>query len=349
MLDSRFLRVCVTALGLLPGLASADTVLKIATLAPEGTTWMREMRAGADDVGKKTSGRVKFKFYPGGIMGDDASVLRKMRVGQLQGGAFPGLALATVYPDAQLYSLPLLFRDYGEVDYVRQKMDATLKKGLEDAGFVPIGFTEGGFAYLLSKRHILTQEDLKQSKVWVPEGDIVNTAAFQAGGVTPVPLPFADVYTGLQTGLLDTVATLPTAAIAFQWHTKIKTLTDLPLAYVLGILVVNKKNFDEISPEDQQAVRTAMDAAFARLNTLNRSDNENARGALRKQNIDFVGLEPDEQKRWQDFANKAIDNLKDKGVYSPALLDQLRGHLLTYRAQKAAGLKPTADLPCCKK
>ena len=260
-----FCRLLLTAAALLtaaPG--HAVTTLKIATIAPDGTTWMREMRAGADEVDKQTQGRVKFKFFPGGIMGDDGSVLRKIRIGQLQGGAFAGGSLSAIYPDAQLYSLPMLFRSYAEVDYARERMDSTLRKGLEDAGFVPIGFTEGGFAYLFSKQTINSQNDLKKTKIWVPEGDLVSTTAFQSAGVAPVPLPFADVYTGLQTGLLDTVATLPTAAIAFQWHTKLKTFVDVPLIYVIGVLAINRTSFEQISPEDQAVVRKVMAEAIAR-------------------------------------------------------------------------------------
>lgn len=339
-------RAWLAAILLASPLAQAETTtLKIATLAPDGTTWMREMRAGADEIEKRTEGRVKFKFFPGGIMGNDASVLRKIRVGQLHGGAFASPSLSTIFPDAQIYSLPLLFRNYGEVDYVRQKMDDTLRKGMEDAGLMPIGLTEGGFAYLLSQRKIASQDDLRKSKVWVPEGDMVNTAAFQSAGVTPVPLPFADVYTGLQTGLLDTVATLPTASIAFQWHTKVKTMTDFPVTYVLGVLAINKKSFDELGPEDQKIVRSVMDAAFLRLNKLNRTDNEGAREALRKQGIEFITLSAEEQKRWQQFANDAIDQLKDKGVYTPSLLEELRGYLMAYRASAAGGKSGG----CCNK
>nr|UXE46170.1 hypothetical protein Hi04_10k_c5801_00028 [uncultured bacterium] len=315
----------------LPALAD-NVTLKIATTAPDGTAWMREMRAGADDIDHRTDGRVKIKYFPGGVMGNADSVLRKIRVNQLQGAAFVGANLSSVYPDAQIYSLPLLFHNLGEVDYVRSHMDATLKKGIEDAGFVALGFAEGGFAYLLSQHKIASQEDLKKSKVWVPEGDVVNSAAFQAAGVTPVPLPFADVYTGLQTGLLDTVASPATAAIAFQWHTKVKTLTDYPVTYVLGMMVINKKSFDDVSPADQQVVRDSMDAAFTRLNKITRQDNESARDALKKQGIEFITLSADEQKRWQDFANTAIEQLKDKNVYSPEMLEQLRSELASYRS-----------------
>ncbi|MGH8453223.1 MAG: TRAP transporter substrate-binding protein DctP [Nevskiales bacterium] len=318
------------------GAAQADTTFKIATIAPDGTTWMKEMRAGAEEVEKQTQGRVKFKFYPGGIMGNDASVLRKMRIGQLHGAAITGNSLSEIYPDAQLYSLPLLFRSYAEVDYVREKMDPTLRKGMEDAGLVPIGFTEGGFAYLFSQRSVTSQDELRKCKIWIPETDIVNNTAFQTAGVSPVPLPFADVYTGLQTGLLDTAVTLPTAAIAFQWHTKLKTFTDIPLSYIVGVLAINKKSFDSLTPADQAIVRKVMAEAFARLNKLNRQDNDSARNALRKQGLEFNTLSPDEREKWQKFADESILKLKDRGVYSPALLEDLRNHLRYYRTQVGA-------------
>jgi TRAP-type C4-dicarboxylate transport system substrate-binding protein len=312
--------------------AQAAVTFKIATLAPDGTTWMKEMRSGAEQVELQTEGRVKLKFYPGGIMGNDASVLRKMRIGQLQGAAITGNSLSEIYPDAQLYSLPLLFRSYAEVDYVREKMDPILRKGLEDAGLVPIGFSEGGFAYLFSQRSVTSQDELKKCKIWLPENDLVNSTAFQTAGVTPVPLPFADVYTGLQTGLLDTAVTLPTAAIAFQWHTKLKTFTDLPLSYIVGVLAINRKSFEQLTPADQAAVRKVMAEAFERLNKLNRQDNDNARAALKKQGLEFNSLSPEERDRWQKFADEAILKLKDSGVYSPALLEELRGYLRSYRS-----------------
>ncbi len=338
---TRFLFRCgLLAAACLAPAAQAATTFKIATLAPDGTTWMKEMRAGAEEVERLTEGRVKFKYYPGGVMGNDASVLRKMRIGQLHGAAITGNSLSEIYPDAQLYSLPLLFRSYAEVDYVRGKMDSTLRKGLEDAGLVPIGFTEGGFAYLFSQRQVASQDDLKKCKIWLPENDLINTTAFQTAGVAPVPLPFADVYTGLQTGLLDTVVTLPTAAIAFQWHTKLKTFTDHPLSYLIGVLAINKKVFEQLTPEDQATVRTVMAKAFERLNKLNRQDNENAREALRKQGLEFNTLSPVERQKWQAFADESIVKLKGAGVYTPALLEQLRGHLMHYRSLAAAGTAP---------
>src|SRR5689334_20951765 len=141
-------KLAALAFALLGALGSADaaTTIKIATVAPDGTAWMKEMRAGAEAVKKDTADRVEIKFYPGGVMGDEATVLRKVKIGQLQGGAFTGGEISGVDPDAQLYSLPFLFRDQAEVEAVRAKLDDKVKASFESNGFVALGLSGGGFA-----------------------------------------------------------------------------------------------------------------------------------------------------------------------------------------------------------
>ncbi len=169
MPSSRFLLLFVFAgLLALPGSAPART-LKIATVVPEGSAWVKEMRQVGKEIEQKTQGRVRFKFYPGGVMGNDKTVLRKIRAGQLQGGAFTSGALAQIYPDIDLFGLPLVFRSYAEVDYVRARMDEALIAGLERAGFVALAITDGGFAYLMSQRPMRQVSDLSGAKVWTQE------------------------------------------------------------------------------------------------------------------------------------------------------------------------------------
>ena len=122
---------------------------KIATISPDGTRWMNMMRAAANDIKSQTNGRVRFKFYPGGVMGNDSSVMRKIRIGQLHGAAFTGGGLAEAYPDIAIYGLPMLFANLAEVDYVRARMDKVFEAGMEDAGFVNFGIVEGGFAMFM--------------------------------------------------------------------------------------------------------------------------------------------------------------------------------------------------------
>jgi len=334
---SRLLVTLTATLLLTLTATAAATTLKIATLAPDGTSWMKMMRQGAEEISQRTAGRVKLKFYPGGVMGNTGSVLQKMRIGQLQGGAFTGSDLSTVYPDAQLYSMPLVFRTYEEVDYVRQRMDDTLVRGLADHDMVVLGISNGGFAYIMCEKPLRTLGDLKGQKVWTPEGDILTGAMFESAGVSPIPLPVADVYTGLQTGLLDTVAGIPTGIIAFQWYTSVTHLTDVPLMFLSGMLTIDSKAFDRIKADDQEIVRAVMGNIFSKLDAINRADNESARTALQNQGIVFVHPDAAQQDNWESMAKQVRETLIRRAKYTPALVEEMLGHIEDYRSRRGSG------------
>ncbi|WP_428633687.1 TRAP transporter substrate-binding protein DctP [Sedimenticola sp.] len=307
------------------------TTLKIATLAPDGTSWMKMLRSGAEEVEQRTEGRIKLRFYPGGVMGNDNSVLRKIHIGQLHGGAITAGGLAAIYPDIQLYSLPFLFRSFDEVDYVRKQMDPILIHGLEQAGFISYGISEGGFAYLMSQLPLARVEELQQRKIWSPEGDQISLSAFRSIGVSPVPLPLTDVLTGLQTGLIDTVGSSPVGAIALQWHTRIKHVADIPLIYLYGTLVIHEKALKKIAPGDQAILKAVMEARFQQINAKNRQDNLGARAALQQQGIQFYQPMDGERASWQQLIDKVEANLKQENRLDPALVQQLQQLLDSYR------------------
>jgi TRAP-type C4-dicarboxylate transport system substrate-binding protein len=322
----------------LPAVAPARA-LKIATVAPDGSAWMNQMRQVGKEIEQRTQGRVRFKFYPSGIMGNDKTVLRKIRAGQLQGGAFTSGALAQVYPDIELYGMPLVFSNYGEVDYVRSRMDAQMVAGLGRAGFIALAITDGGFAYLMSQRPMREVGDLSGAKVWAQEGDVMSETAFAIAGVSPVQLSLADVYTALQTGLIDTVAAPAMGAIALQWHTKVKYLTDVPLTYLTGALVIDAKVFGKLTPDDQHVVREAVNAAAQRLDADSREGEQSARKALRGQGIEFVtAAAPEEVERWHDIAREALVALRERQIYSDVMIDEIKRLRDEYRSQPRAEL-----------
>jgi len=318
---------------LLPGIACAS-VFKIATLSPEGSYWMKVMRAGADEVAQKTNNRVQIKFYPGGVMGDDMAVLRKIRIRQLQGGAITLGAVSNFFPDSQVYSLPMLFRNLDEVTYVRSKLDTAILQGLEQNGLVSFGLVEGGFAYIMSFKPVKSVAELRASKAWVPSSDELAMEAVKAYDVQPIPLPLGDVLTGLQTGLIDTVAAPPIATIALHWHTQVRYLTDMPLLYSTGLLIIDKTAFNKLSKQDQQIMRDVMGRVFSEIDHQNRIDNESAFAAIRSQGIELVKPDPNQLQEWRRYAEAATGRLIESGKISKDIVRAIKQHLNDFRIQQ---------------
>lgn len=307
----------VTFLFLLLAAPAAAVTLKLGTLAPEGSAWMNEMRRGAAEIKERTAGRVEFKLYGGGVMGNEKSMLRKIRIGQLHGGAFTGGGLAEIYPEMSLYGLPLLFDSLAEIDAVRAEFDPLLRAGLEKQGFASFGFAEGGFALLMGNRPIARLDDLKGQKLWVPEGDTVTSAVMEELGLSPISLPISDVLTGLQTGLVHIVGVSPIGALAFQWHTKVKYVTDAPMAYLCAVLIIDRKVYDQIDEADRQVVREVMERVYRGFNQQNRADEAVAVATLRKQGLSFVTPQPGEVALMRERAEMAIARLGAEGAFSP--------------------------------
>lgn len=326
MKTGRLLLAAIAMLLLNSSIANAR-VFKIATISPDGTFWMQEMRAGAEEIKNKTQDRVEFKFYPGGVMGNDESVLRKIRIGQLQGGAVTASSMTPIAPDITIYELPYLFDSLEQVDYVRSRMDEELISGLEQKGFISFGLAEGGFSYMMSDEPLQSVAEVRSKKVWVPPNHDVGEAVFSSAGVSPVPLPLSDVLTGLQTGLIDTIITSPIAAIALQWHTKINYVMDEPLTYFSALLVIDKKAFNKLNDEDRETVRSVMSDVFKRINDQNRKDNAAAKQALMNQGIQFVRLRPDAAKEWREVGDRAIKMLEKQNKYSKKAYSDLMKYL----------------------
>jgi TRAP-type C4-dicarboxylate transport system substrate-binding protein len=324
-------RILITLLALVStGIANAAT-LKIATVTPEGSQWMDDMRAGAKEIKERTDGRVQIKLYGGGVMGNDSKVLGKMRIGALQGGAFTPSALATIYPDLNLYGLPMVFNSEEEATYVRKTMDAKLMAGLEEAGLVNFGFAAGGFAIVMSNTPITTLDDLKGKRVWVPEGDTISYQAMQALSLAPMTLPLTDVLTGLQTGLIDIVGISPIGALVLQWHTKIKYITELPLVYTLGFMAIQKKAFDKLSVDDQQVVREVMTGIYEKFDSSNLVDNRGARDALLNAGIESVAYDEAELDRIREVLDTTIRTMGEEGRFSIDLYEEMLTLVEEYR------------------
>lgn len=298
--------VLLSTVSVVIALSGHATTFKIATTAPDGTALMVELREAANVVEERTDGSVKFKFYTGGVMGDDFTVKRKIRARQLHGGIVQTSVYTNDLPNLNLYSLPMLFRDHKEVAAVRSKLDSSLMAELEDVGVVPIGFTAVGFAYAMGTKRMDTIQEIRRSKVWTPKDDKVSEQYLKGFGITPIPLPVGDVLTGLQTGLIDTIASPPVAAIALQWHTQVKYMLDIPLQYVYTIYSIDQRMFNRLSESHQEVVLSEMNSALTRAEKQLLEDHDEAIEVMLEQGVELITPDSDALAEWQKLSQDAI-------------------------------------------
>ncbi|HIJ78763.1 MAG: TRAP transporter substrate-binding protein DctP [Desulfobulbaceae bacterium] len=255
-------------------------LFKIATLAPEGSVWVKHFENFTREIAEKSNGEIGFKIYMGGVMGDDRAMYRKMRIGQLQGGGFTMTGISEVVPDFRVMGIPFLMKTYDEVDRVSKSLFPIFQKEFADNGLVLLAMTEVGFIYTMSTEPMTTLAELRRRKCWAPDNDLVSRAYLEDLGVTPVPLAIPDVLPSLQTGLINTVFNGFYGSIIMQWFTSTKYIIDVPFGYAYGGLVFSKEAYDKLPPDYVVLMREQAEKHFAGLLVDTRKSNDEAFSVL---------------------------------------------------------------------
>lgn len=320
---------CLAAL-LAMGTASAQVTLKLATLAPEGSIWMQAIHDAKTEIEEVTGGAVKVKVYPGGIMGSEKDVLFKIKTGQLQGGGFMGYAIGRICPDASALMFPMVFRNYEEVDAVLEKMRPDLEGNARENGFETMSWTEVGFSYAYSVKSIASLEDLRRTKVWGLDSPMLEEL-FRAGNISSIPANVTDVLTALQTGSLETVFGPPTAAVAVQWHTKVRYYNTMRLTYAIGGVFLSSDGWARVPPQYQAVVKAAFDKSCRRLTPKVRKSDVEALEFMHSQGVVAIEETPELRATFEQIAAEAL--LKVKGtVFSAKIWDLLQQALQDVRS-----------------
>jgi TRAP-type C4-dicarboxylate transport system substrate-binding protein len=251
----------------------------------------------------------------------------------LHGGVFTPSTFHAIYPDLSIYGLPLLFESDDEANYVRKQFDGRLLQGLWEAGFVSFGFSATGFAYIMSNEPVDELGDLHGKRAWVPENDTMSSAAMKALGAAPILLPLKDVFTALQTGWLDIISVSPIAAVILQFYAQVKYITDVPLVYTMGLMVIDKKTFGKINAPDQSIVTEVMARFFCHFDKANLIDNKEAYEALLRSGIQSVAVNVDEMQKIRAIIEASNRQLAEQGFFSKTLYEDLLDHIEDYRSQ----------------
>jgi TRAP-type transport system periplasmic protein len=311
----------------LPSNASADdapagkTVLRVATLAPKGSSWMRVFDAWNNSLKQRTGGRLELHFYAGGAAGDERDAVRKMRAGQIDAAAVTTMGLGQIVRSSLVLQAPGVCHSYARIDAVRSKLAAEFEGQFDAAGFKLLGWGDAGEGRVFSNRPVLTPQDMQQTRMWSWRDDPTWQSVLEAAGVNGVALGLPEVYPALRTNRIDAFPGTSIAAVAFQWYTKATHVTREPRAIVVGATVIKKEKVEALAPDLKQALLETSEAAHRALAKAIRQDDQKAFDAILKRGVQAVSLAKHE-KSWSDVLQKARQSLVGK-LYPAELLKRV--------------------------
>jgi TRAP-type C4-dicarboxylate transport system substrate-binding protein len=314
---------------------AADKQLRIGTLAPKNSLYHRQLMEVGEAWRNAQGGSARYLVYPDGSQGGETDMVRRMRIGQLQGGLLSVVGLREIEPSiAALQNMPLMFKSWEEVDYVREKMRPAMEKKFLDKGFVVLAWGDAGWVRFFSKEAAVRPDDYKKMKFFAWASETEQQEIMKSLGYTPVPLETADILPSIQTGMINAVPSTPYFALATQVYNTAPNMLDLNWAPIVGALVVTRKAWDEMTPEAQAIVRETGQKAGAQLRAKARQEVDEAVDAMKKRGLLVNKPNAEQMKEWNDLADRLYPRIRGKLVPAETF-DEVLGHLKVYRAGKA--------------
>ena len=333
----RWLRLlALLSLSLRTPAGAAPMTVTLGTLAPEGTSYHRSLLEMREKGRKAPGGGVNLRIYAGGKMGGDAKMVSQLRLGALDAALLTATGLSEIEPAvAGLQSIPMLFRSLDEVDFIGRKLQPTLDKRMEKAGFVVLFWTDAGWIRFFSKEPVITPEDLKKVKLFSWAGDATYTQLWKSAGFQPVPLETADIVPMLDTGLISCVPMPPFVALATQVYSRAPHLLEVNWAPMAGALVIRKKVWDKIPSEAKQTLRQAAEEAGKSNKAQGRAESDKTVAVMKEKGVTVHTVSPELEADWRKAAE--VFYPKIKGTLVPAdVFDEVEWLLHGYRASQAA-------------
>lgn len=305
--------------------------IKFATMAPEGSPWCNTMADFADEVQENSNGKVKFKIYAGGVKGDERATIDLIRVGNLHAGGYIGPGLNGILPEARIFDLPMLFKSKEEVDFVLDELFDDFQNRFSQNGFHLLAWANAGFVNVFSTEKIENFDDLKRAKILELKNDDISNITMKALDLNTYKIDLINVLQSLSTGMINTTYAPAYGGMALQWHRHQKYFLDINLAYSIGAIVISKKMWEKISPENQKMMTELAAKHFKKLRKTINDVNEKSKETIKNQGLKVLVF-------------KDIDKLKSASlkarqmgigkVYSKELLDKVEGLLSEFRDKK---------------
>ena len=331
---ARIVALSVLVLLALPVSTGAQRI-KMATLSPEGSPWDTILERMGSQWSQGTDGRVSLQIYPGGVAGDEPDIIRKMKIGQYQAAAISVAGLADIHKDFTVFEIPLFYRDFDEMAAVLENLTPRLSQSLDEKGFHLLGWGYVGWVYFFITEPVATVQDMQALKILTLAGDETLVQWWRRNGFQPVALAATDILTGLKTGMVDAVTMPPLYAMQMQFYKSAPYMADLPLAPMMGAILISKRSWNRISAADQQALEKAAQAAQAQIFDQIPKLDETAIALMKGQGMTVLEINGSEHaEAWLEAAERFANDMR--GTIVPVeVFDAAEAARAKHRAQSA--------------
>jgi TRAP-type transport system periplasmic protein len=315
------------------GPASAQVVIKLGTLAPEGSPWHSALLKIQQRWSEISGGKVTLRIYAGGVAGDEPDMIRKMKIGQLHAAALTTAKLRTVVPDLEAAAFPLLVRDDDELDFVTSRIRQGLEQQLEAKGYKVLTWASAGWVHFFSKQAVISPDDMRERKLFFWGSDTTYIDLLKNSGFNPVGLAVTDLLPSLQTGLVDTFGAPPTLSLAFQWFALAPHMSTLRWQPLQSVTLITTRKWEEIPEELRGPLAQAAEEVGRSLQTETRALEEKAISVMKEHGLTVHEVPPDVYAQWQKLVQeKGYPTFVGKR-FSKEMYDKVLSAIEEYRAK----------------
>ena len=306
--------------------------IKLGTVAPKNSVWHEVLLRMRQDWREISGGAVDLVIYPGGVTGDEETMLRKMRSGQIQAALMSGAGMSHLDKSVSALQVPLTFDSLEEFDYVREKMEPQLEARIEAKNYKVLNWGEAGWAHIFAVKPFKTVDDLRKMKLYTGKGDEDTLLLYAELGFNVIPLDLTELQTALETRLVEAFAAPPLVAAGYQWFGSANYMLSERFLPIVGATLIDKKVWDRIPAEQQERMLESARRAGAAIQDAVRSKGEEAIAKMQEHGLVVIPADAATKAAWAGAVEAAYPQMRDR--YAPGdMLDEVRRLRDEYRAR----------------
>ena len=303
--------------------AQESVRIRIGTVVPKGSLWDESLQYIRQEWGAISEGAVRVQIFPGGVLGDEAGMVRKVRQGHIQAVGLSSVGLSRIDNSVSCLQIPMMLDSYDELDYIRDRIAPELERRIEAKGYTVLNWADGGWVHTFTKTPARTPDEVRRLKLFTSAGDPETERLYKEFGFQVVPLSLTDLVTSLQTGMIDAFTTVPLFAQLDESYKLAPHMVDVRWTPLVGGTVISTRVWERIPATQRSAMLEAARRAGDRLRGEIRTMGDDAIVEMERRGLTVMRVDSATRDRWRSEAEKAYSQLR--GRYCPAdLFDEVQ-------------------------